>query len=113
MSDKPEFSFAQLQREHAPWEQHNFGIRPSWHPLLGIVEEIGELAHAHLKAEQGIRGTPEQLRAEKIDAVADAIVFLTSYCNLEGIDIGEAVESVWNEVKKRDWKKFPKDGLTE
>lgn len=30
----------QLQEEQQPWVKHNFGDRPSWHPLLGIMEEI-------------------------------------------------------------------------
>lgn len=38
-----------LQEEQKPWVKHNFGDRPSWMPLLGAVEELGELAHAHLK----------------------------------------------------------------
>jgi hypothetical protein len=67
--------------------QHNFGDRPAWQTLLGVVEEVGELSHAHLKAAQGIRGTREQHHVAKIDAVADIVIFLADYCTAEGIDL--------------------------
>ena len=34
-----------------------------------MQEEVGELSHAHLKSEQGIRGSVDLHRLEKIDAV--------------------------------------------
>ena len=98
--------FARLQAEQRPWVEHNFGKRPSYWPLLGAVEEIGELAHAHLKAEQGIR-TGEDHAANKKDAVADIIIYLADYCSAEGIDLQSVVEETWAEVKQRDWKKHP------
>jgi len=39
---------------------------------MGLVEEVGELAHAHLKNEQGIRGTPEEHVQAKVDAIGEA-----------------------------------------
>ena len=107
------FSLTQLQEELKPWSRHNFGDRPSWMPLLGACEEIGELSHAHLKQAQGIRGTPEEHFAAKKDAVADAIVFIADYCNAEGIDLQDALEETWAEVRKRDFKAFPRNGRTE
>lgn len=106
-------SLTQLQEELKPWQLHNFGNRPSWMPLLGACEEIGELAHAHLKQAQGIRGTPEEHIAKKKDAVCDAIVFLADYCNAEGIDLEATLAATWAEVKQRDFKKFPLNGRTE
>ena len=99
-------TLSRLQAEQAPWVLHNFGKRPSYWPLLGAVEELGELAHAHLKAEQGIR-TTEDHAANKIDAVADVVIYLADYCTAEGIDLQAAVEKTWEEVKLRDWKKSP------
>ena len=92
-----------IQEEQAPWVKHNFGDRPSYWPLLGVVEEIGELCHAHLKAEQGIR-TDEDHAAMKADAVGDIVIFLADYCSAEGIDLQSVVEETWDEVKLRDWK---------
>lgn len=102
-----------LQREVASWNQYNFPSAKPHHPLLGIAEEIGELSHAHLKLEQGIRESESVLRAAKIDAVGDIVIFLASYCYLNGIDLGNAVRNTWNEVKKRDWIKYPRNGMTE
>lgn len=70
------------------------------------MEELGELCHAHLKREQGIR-TSEDHRAKQIDAVADVIIYLCDYCALEGIDMETAVLSTWETVSKRDWKADP------
>lgn len=99
-----------LQEEQKDWIKHNFGDRPSWMPLLGAVEELGELAHAHLKQAQGIRVTENHFENKK-DAVADIIIYLADYCSAEGINLHEVVENTWNEVKKRDWKKYPEKGL--
>ena len=106
------FTLAQLQEELKPWQEHNFGSHPGWQPLMGAVEEIGELAHAHLKQTQGIRGTTEEHQAAKKDAVCDCIVFLADYCNQEGIDLNDALSETWAQVRKRDFKRFPKDGLS-
>ncbi len=85
-------TFRQLQEEQAPWVAHNFPGREAYYPLLGAIEELGELAHAHLKNIQGIRGTPEEHHAAKIDAVADTITFLADYCTASGIDLQDAME---------------------
>lgn len=79
----------------------------NYHPLLGVVEEVGELAHAHLKGEQGIRHTPEVIQAKKVDAVADIVIYLLDYCEREGISLDDAVYDVWNHVCKRDWTADP------
>src|SRR5690606_9697949 len=87
----------EVQGLHHQWLDHNFpgqtgtewpGER-GWEPLLGVVEEVGELAHAHLKATQGIRGTREELRAEAADAVGDVVIYLLSYCNATGLNLGD------------------------
>ena len=101
----------QLQDEQRPWVKHNFGDRPAWQPLLGIVEEVGELCHAHLKHAQGIR-TTEDHQAAKVDAVGDIVVYLADYCTAEGIDLQRAVSVVWASVKLRDWVADPEHGDT-
>lgn len=95
-----------LQEEQVVWVKHNFGDRPSWMPLLGAVEELGELAHAHLKDAQCIRVNEPHFENKK-DAIADIVIYLADYCTAEGIDFEKVVEETWNKVKKRDWKKNP------
>ncbi len=74
----------EIQREHALWIKKNFPSRPdkSFHPLLGVVEEVGELSHAVLKRDQGIR--LNENHGENIkDAVGDIVIYLLDFCNTE------------------------------
>ena len=103
-------TFRQLQDEQRPWVEHNFPGRSDYFPLLGAVEELGELAHAHLKGLQGIRGTAEEHAALAKDAVGDVIVFLADYCTARGFDLQEIMETTWAQVKKRDWRRDPLNG---
>ena len=124
------FTLARLQVEQKAWADKNFPGHVSHQPLLGVVEESGELAdamleklesvlvghaqlqsivgrlaHAHLKREQGIRGTPQELNDKLKDAVGDIVVFLANYCSTMGFDMQQIVEETWAEVSKRDWAK--------
>ena len=103
-------TFKQLQIEVSAWSEKNFPNNKPHHPLLGLQEEVGELAHAHLKMEQGIRGTRERHLAAKDDAVGDIVVYLADYCSRNFIDLQSVVESVWGQVKNRDWKQNPMNG---
>jgi len=100
----------QLQAEVTAWSQRNFPNNKPYHPLLGAMEELGELTHAHLKLEQGIRGSESELKAAKIDAIGDIIIYLADYCGRNGINLQAAVESTWFLVSKRDWQKNPTTG---
>lgn len=102
-----------LQSQVAEWSTRNFGGRhgTGYRPLLGVFEELGELAHAHLKAEQGIR-TNEDHEAAKIDAVGDVVIYLVDYCNGQGIDFAKAVQTTWELVRKRDWQANKESGET-
>ena len=52
-------TFRRLQDEQRPWVEHNFAGREPWKPLVGAMEELGELAHAHLKwIPRAIEGRP-------------------------------------------------------
>lgn len=107
------FSLRQLQTEQREWQKRNFGDQPGYRMLLGAMEEIGELAHAHLKHEQVIRGDSLKHFNDKVDAVADAIVFLAGYCNAENIDLQEAVTETWAKVRQRNWVADPENGKAE
>lgn len=96
----------EIQAEQRAWVLRNFGERPAYHPLLGAVEELGELAHAHLKEEQGIRRNENHVENAK-DAVADVVIYLMDYCSSRGFDMQEIVQSTWEKVRQRDWKANP------
>jgi NTP pyrophosphatase (non-canonical NTP hydrolase) len=106
----PKLTFKQLQEEVGEWSSRNFGEQLPYRPLLGAVEEVGELSHAQLKMEQGIRGSVEEHQAAAQDAVGDIIVYLADYCARSGFDMQGIIEHVWGKVKQRDWKKDPKTG---
>lgn len=101
---------AKIQRDQGAWELRNFGEQPSWTALVGMMEELGELAHAHLKMHQGIRGSQEQHAAAREDAVGDIVVYMLSYCTKVGIDLEKAIERTWAEVSQRNWKFDPNNG---
>ena len=102
-------SLRELQHKAMVWKERNFGKGKPHQPLLGLAEEVGELAHAHLKIEQGIR-TGEGLEAKRLDAVGDIFIFLMDYCNVNGLDLDECITKTWAEASKRDWLNNKKTG---
>ena len=100
-----------LQSQHSEWAAHNFPNQDPHDALLGIMEEVGELAHAHLKYQQGIRGyTQTEYYAEASDAIGDIMIYLASYCNRNHLNLGFCLDQTWARVKKRDWQKDPVTG---
>lgn len=107
-------SLSQIQAEVETWARKNFGppVPPFHRPLLGVVEEVGELAHAQLKKEQGIRGTAEEHDVKAMDAIGDICLYLMDYCNNRGWSLEAIVEETWDKVvSKRNWRENPLDGL--
>jgi len=109
----------QLQKEQKLWVEHNFIPRignftpellESVAPLLGALEELGELAHSHLKQGQNIRVAEKHVENAK-DAIGDIVIYLSDYCSARNFNFGDIVKNVWGEVKKRDWKKNNKTGV--
>jgi len=107
----------QIQNIQELWERYNFGEQPLTNAMLGVVEEVGELSHLLLKRDQKIREgsheSEELFKAKITDAVGDITIYLMSLCTKFGINFCGAVEKTSFEVFKRDWKKFPKDGVSE
>lgn len=101
-----------VQLEHRTWLNHNFPNQTIEQTVLGMVEEVGELAHHLLKRAQGIRGDGVDHEAEIKDALADFIIFAMDLADREGFIIEDAVIEVWEQVRERDWVKFPHDGRT-
>lgn len=102
----------ELQKKHEKWTDHNFPNATIEEPFTGMVEELGELAHARLKLKQGIRGDVQTHIEEEIDAIGDFMIYLMHYCNLRNFDIEEIVKNTWEKVSERDWIKYPTDGRT-
>ncbi len=48
-------TYAEIQAEVRVWSQRNFQNAVPEHSWLGMLEELGELSHAILKRQQGIR----------------------------------------------------------
>jgi NTP pyrophosphatase (non-canonical NTP hydrolase) len=110
-----DFGLRRLQDEQKPWVAKNFGVegRRRWqHPFMGVVEEVGELSHALLKQEQGIRGTRAEHEEAAQDAVGDIVVYLADLCTSRGWSFADIVETVWAQVKQRDWTKDPQEGCS-
>jgi NTP pyrophosphatase (non-canonical NTP hydrolase) len=99
-----------LQNELHTWRQQNFPRADSAQQLLGVVEEVGELAHAVLKQQQGIRGDDETHEAEVLDAIGDIQIFLAGFCSYRGIDMYYAYEHAAKHVMTRDWITYPHNG---
>ncbi len=95
------------------WADNNFGPETVINdpigiaPLLGIVEEVGELCHVRLKSEQGIQDVNV---ADEKDAIGDILLFMLHYCSRRGFDMEEILLDTWSTVKKRDWKANPSTG---
>ena len=157
----------EIQSELKVWTEYNFGKQTPEIPILGMIEELGELSHSILKEKQGIRQS--DFLADKKDAIADLTIYALNYlnsirttyehfvshdlgllsniqdicfniyelnhvelfdttndrdncniiisrtqqiCNNLSIDFLTTVNEVWEQVKLRDWKKYPKDGKT-
>lgn len=111
-------TFEELQSRSQAWRAANFsktGMDPDAQ-FLGMVEELGEMAHARLKLEQEIRGgaiAAASLLDDERDAVGDLVIFLAGYCSARGFSLQECVGKAWEEVRMRDWKKYPINGRTE
>lgn len=65
---------------------------------LGIVEELGELAHAILKRRQGIRGMKDDAAflSKRDDAIGDVLVYLSNLLSATGDGDWSASEASLN-----------------
>jgi NTP pyrophosphatase (non-canonical NTP hydrolase) len=105
-----DLEFIQLERDE--WVAHNFPNDREEDPFMGMVEEMGELAHHLLKSSQGIRGEGVDHQAEIKDACADLVIFMLGIASHRGFILAEEIDKVWRQVRERDWIKFPHDGVS-
>lgn len=98
-----------LQVQLARWQNNNFKTCTLLQMLAGVFEEGGELSHAILKHQQGIRGMgdPEKFRALAGDAIADIMVYLTQLATMLRLDIWTLYSETAYEVMQRNWAENP------
>lgn len=81
-------NWEQLIERRDKWIAHNFPDpkldEPMDESVVGVIEEVGELAHAHLKAAQNIRGSNEKHIEDARDAIGDCTVYLLGI--MSGLD---------------------------
>lgn len=70
-----------LQEEHKPWRVKNFPDSPPHQPMLGLVEEYGELIAA-INAHD-LTGNAAEIE----DAVGDIFVFAADFCSRHGLSL--------------------------
>jgi len=98
-----------IQIQQAEWSEKNFGPQTPNRMILGITEELGELCHAELKNQQGIR-VNENHEEKMKDAVGDIVIYLLAYCNEKDFNIETIIKDTWMQVKLRDWRKNRENG---
>lgn len=76
----------QLQEEQRPWVLHNFGEGHPHQPMLGMLEELGELLDSF----------SEWNVTEIKDALADAVIFCADYCTKRDWDFAKLYPSSEN-----------------
>lgn len=86
-----------LLPEIAEWNRRNFPESGHAHKAYGVVEETGELFHAILKGLQGIRHSPEEIKAMIADAFADIGVYTLAFAAdvMAGLPGGSALDGVY------------------
>ena len=104
-----------IQDEVFEYSCRNFGkppipIKCSIESFLGIVEEVGEVAHSILKMSEGINGTDEEHWEKIKDGIADIIIFTLDFAARNNLDAEKLVTEVWAKVKQRDYSKNKFDG---
>ena len=101
-----------LQDRLHKWRRANFPGADHAQQFEGMVEELGELAKARLKRKQRIRGTIQQHEEREQDALGDLLIYALGYASYRGWNLGLVLEKTADQVMKRDWARYPHDGLT-
>lgn len=82
----------EIQFAVGEWSRRNFLNNTPLEPMEGLVEELGECAHARLKRRQGIRHTPEECVAMERDAIGDMGIYLCDFASRMGIALAASWE---------------------
>lgn len=72
-----------IQAEQIVWSERNFGKQHARYPLIGILEELGELGVAFNKDD----------RPEVLDAVGDVGIYALDFCGKKGWSLSDFWEA--------------------
>ncbi|KAF3301459.1 hypothetical protein FPV23_03750 [Carnobacterium sp. PL17RED31] len=72
--------------------------------LVKLQEEVDELKESYWKSQIVDERIEKQFRINEIDAVGGTLVVLIGYCMQRDIDIQEALETAYAEIKDRKGK---------
>ncbi len=97
------------QNELNHWQRRNFGVQQVTDMVLGMTEEVGELAHWIMKRKQGIREAASggDFKEEIGNAFADVVIYGIQAMTYEGIDAEAVLTKTIEEVLKRDFVNNP------
>lgn len=102
-----------LQDQVGAWRTHNFPQATLEHQALQLAEETGEVCRAVNKAANGYRGSRTEHMNALADGVGDVAISLAALCDRAGIDLAVCIETAWHVVSQRDWRRFPRNGVSE
>lgn len=67
-----------IQDEQREWSLRNFGDQPASIPLLGMIEELGELSTADA--------------GNAVDAIGDTMIYMADYCTKRALALYDVVQ---------------------
>lgn len=85
------FNYDDIQRNIHDWQRHNFGETATWQCVLGIIEEVGEYSASNpvMRCDISVMACNNLM----LDAIADAYIYMTSLCSIEGLKISDIINS--------------------
>lgn len=92
-----------------PYDPPPVKAYPLW-AYVNLSVALGKINHITLKSKQGIRNIAPEAITVAFVAYWRALEFMAASL---GVNFYEILNETWDEVKKRDWKLYPKNGLTE
>jgi NTP pyrophosphatase (non-canonical NTP hydrolase) len=95
-------TFQELQAEQAPWAARNFGDVPAWQPLLGMIEEVGELFEVCTRVDE----EDERYEVDAKDAIADLIIFSVDFANRMDLVLPSPRSEEWSPKQWVDTAEF-------
>jgi NTP pyrophosphatase (non-canonical NTP hydrolase) len=98
-------SINEIQNEILEWQNSNFEFRKPHEMYLGLIEEVGELAHARMKYEHEYYPFDYYYQETK-DAIGDIAIQLIGLCSQHYLNFEEVLNDIWNYVKTRNSKEF-------
>jgi len=86
----------------ADWLRTHLGPIDVADQALVLTEEVGEVARAIVKRQQGIRGSRAEWTTALRHEIADTQIALLALAACEGVDLAEATRLRWEQITRRD-----------